>query len=180
MIEENISAASCEDSEVADDSPPTGQSASVSAAHVVLLVNFVAPNMRGVFQEISRRVGRLTILSSVAVESNRQWNADWGELDVVVQRTWTITRHPKHPGGYRDVNYIHLPLDTIRRLKRLRPDVIVSLELGARTVLSLRSIESSIPTARISLRSTLPSGARRGEAVYGNDCGNDCCRVPIG
>lgn len=108
----------------------------VSEAHVVLLVNFVAPNMRGVFQEISRRVRRLTILSSVAVESNRQWNADWGELDVRVQKTWTITCHPKHPGGYRDVNYIHVPLDTISQLKRLRGDVVVSLELGARSLLS--------------------------------------------
>jgi glycosyltransferase involved in cell wall biosynthesis len=125
------------------EAPVTGISSSqaksplcVSEAHVVLLVNFVAPNMRGVFQEISRRVGRLTILSSVAVESNRHWNADWGELDVIVQKTWTITRHPKHPGGYRDVNYIHVPLDTISQLKRLRGDVIVSLELGARSFLS--------------------------------------------
>ncbi len=105
-------------------------------SHVVLLVNFVAPNMLPVFQCIAGRVGRLTVLSSVAVESNRSWNPDWGDLDVVVQKTITITRHPRHPGGYRDVNYIHVPVDTIGRLRRLGPDAIVSLELGARTALA--------------------------------------------
>ena len=106
-------------------------------AHVVLMVNFVAPNLRAVCREIQSRVGRLTILSSVSNESNREWSVDWGDLDVIVQKTWTITRHPKHPSGYREVNYVHVPLDTLSQLRRLRPDAIVSLELGMRTLLSL-------------------------------------------
>ena len=105
-------------------------------AHVVLLVNFLAPNDLAVCREIASRVGRLTILSSVAVESNRQWAPEWGELDVVVQKTWTFTRQLEHPGGFRQVNYIHVPRDTFRQLRRLRPDAVVSLELGMRTLLS--------------------------------------------
>ncbi|MFK8113741.1 MAG: glycosyltransferase family 4 protein [Rubripirellula sp.] len=108
-----------------------------SDAHVVLLVNFVAPNLLHVCREIQSRVKRLTILSSVANESNRQWSIDWADLEVVVQKTWTITRHPQHPSGYREVNYVHVPLDTLGQLRRLRPDAIVSLELGARTLISL-------------------------------------------
>ncbi|QDT02542.1 Alpha-D-kanosaminyltransferase [Rubripirellula lacrimiformis] len=104
--------------------------------HVVFLVNFVAPNLIAVCQEMSQRVGRFTILSSVAMESNRDWQTDWSDLDVRVQKTWTITRHPTHPSGYREVNYIHVPLDTIGQLRRLNPDAIVSLELGARTAWS--------------------------------------------
>lgn len=104
--------------------------------HVVFLVNFIAPNLVAVCQQLAARVERLTILSSVTMESNRDWQAEWKDLNVTVQKTWTITRHPTHPGGYREVNYIHIPLDTIGQLRRLRPDAIVSLELGARTAWS--------------------------------------------
>lgn len=104
--------------------------------HVVFLVNFVAPNLVAVMKELATRVGRLTILSSVEMESNRDWKADWKGLDVVIQNTWTITRKPVHPSGYQEVNYIHLPLDTFSQLRRLKPDVIVSLEMGARSLLS--------------------------------------------
>lgn len=105
-------------------------------ANVTFLVNFVAPNMIAVCQEVAKRVGQFTVLSSVEMESNRDWQSDWQDLDVRVQRTFTITRHPKHPGGYREVNYIHVPVDTLGQLARIRPDVIVTLELGARTGMS--------------------------------------------
>ncbi|MGB7327088.1 MAG: glycosyltransferase family 4 protein [Rubripirellula sp.] len=108
----------------------------VEDAHVVFLVNFVAPNLIAVCQQIAARVGKFTILSSVAMESNRDWQTEWGDLDVRVQKTWTITRHPKHPGGYVEVNYVHIPTDTLSQLRRLKPDAIVSLELGARTAWS--------------------------------------------
>ncbi len=107
-----------------------------SKSHVVVLVNFVAPNHLPVLQALAAHVDRLTVLSSVAVESNRAWTPDWADLDVTVQKTWTITRNVDHPGGYRDVNYLHIPLDTISQLRRLRPDAIVSLELGPRTMLA--------------------------------------------
>lgn len=132
--------------------------------HVVFLVNFVAPNLVAVCQQLAARVERLTILSSVAMESNRDWQADWKGLDVIVQKTWTITRHPKHPGGYREVNYIHVPLDTIGQLRRLRPDAMVSLELGARTAWS--SLYRSMNPSCIHIAAVYAS--ERSEAGRGN------------
>ena len=108
----------------------------IQKLHVVFLVNFVAPNLIAVMKELAERVGKLTILSSVEMESNRDWKADWQGLEVVVQNTWTITRKPVHPSGYQEVNYIHIPLDTFGQLRRLKPDVIVSLEMGARSLWS--------------------------------------------
>ena len=108
----------------------------IQKLHVVFLVNFVAPNLIAVMKELAARVGRLTILSSVEMESNRDWKADWQGLEVVVQNTWTITRKPVHPSGYQEINYIHIPLDTFGQLRRLKPDVIVSLEMGARSLWS--------------------------------------------
>ncbi|MEO1618742.1 MAG: glycosyltransferase family 4 protein [Planctomycetota bacterium] len=105
-------------------------------ARVVFLVNFLAPNHVPVCRELARRLSSFTVLCSVAMEGNRDWKPDWQGLDVDVQKTWTITRNVDHPGGYRDVNYIHIPRDTFSQLRRLRPDAIVSLELGARTLLA--------------------------------------------
>ncbi|KAA1260428.1 Glycosyl transferases group 1 [Rubripirellula obstinata] len=108
----------------------------VQNLHVVFQVNFVAPNLIAVMQELAKRVGKLTILSSVDMEANRDWKADWQGLEVVVQNTWTLTRKPVHPSGYQEINYIHIPLDTFGQLRRLKPDVIVSLEMGARSLLA--------------------------------------------
>jgi glycosyltransferase involved in cell wall biosynthesis len=106
--------------------------------HVAFLVNFVAPNHWAVFREVQRRIGRLSLLASVAMESNREFESKSHEdLNVIIQKTRTITRTARHPSGYEDINYIHIPLDTLGQLRRLKPDVIVSLEMGARTISSL-------------------------------------------
>ena len=105
-------------------------------AHVVFLVNFLAPNHIAVCEELRRRCRRLTVLCSVAMEGNRDWTPDWKGLDVRVQKTWTLTRNVEHPGGYHDVNYVHIPTDTFSQLRGLRPDAVVSLELGARTAMA--------------------------------------------
>jgi glycosyltransferase involved in cell wall biosynthesis len=109
----------------------------VRQLHVAFLVNFVAPNHRAVLSEVQRHVGKLSILSSVEMESNREFEHQNHDLDIIVQKTHTITRTARHPSGYEDVNYVHIPLDMIGQLRRLRPDVIVSLELGARTIASV-------------------------------------------
>ena len=104
--------------------------------NVVFLVNFVAPNLLSVFQQLAARVKQFTVVSSVPIESNREWKPETDGLDVRVQRTWTITRNAVHPSGYQEPNYIHVPLDTFGQLRGLKPDVIVSLELGARSLFS--------------------------------------------
>ncbi|MEM1227652.1 MAG: glycosyltransferase family 4 protein [Planctomycetota bacterium] len=113
-----------------------GSSETLPETSVVFLVNFLAPNHVAVCHELAQRVKSLTILSSVAMEGNRDWQPEWDGLDVRVQKTWTMTRRVGHPGGYEDVNYIHVPRDTLAQLRHLRPDAIVSLELGARTTLA--------------------------------------------
>jgi glycosyltransferase involved in cell wall biosynthesis len=105
-------------------------------ADVVFLVNFVAPNLLEVFRELSRRFKSFTVVSSVPMEGNRQWKLESEGLEVRIQRTWTITRTSRHPSGYAEPNYIHIPLDSWSQLRRLKPDVVISLELGARTAFS--------------------------------------------
>ncbi len=108
----------------------------LSNTRVAFLVNFVAPNLLEVFRELSTRVKQLTVISSVDLEGNRDWKPETTGLDYRRQKTWTWTRTHKHPGGYVEPNYIHFPLDTLGQLRRAKPDVVISLELGMRTLLS--------------------------------------------
>lgn len=105
-------------------------------AHVVLLTNFVPPYRLPLYQELSRRVARLTVLVSTPMERNRNWTADWRGLEVVVQRGWSVERPWRHRQGFRDTVQVHLPWDTLERLRRLRPDVVLSAELGFRSLMS--------------------------------------------
>ena len=102
---------------------------------VVLLTNYLRRHHVVVCQEIQKRVRKLTILLSVPMEPDRDWEADWGGLDVVVQKNRMLTAKWKHPMGFSEQNFIHIPTDTTSQLKRLQPDVILSYEMGMRTLL---------------------------------------------
>jgi len=103
---------------------------------VLYLVNFLAPDLLAVCRRWKELLGNLVILVSVPMEGNRNWRPDHEGLNVVTQRTWTITKSGKHPSGYSDVNFIHIPLDTYQQIQRIRPDVIVSAELGVRSLIA--------------------------------------------
>jgi glycosyltransferase involved in cell wall biosynthesis len=107
-----------------------------STAHVVVLMNFVPPHQLPVLSELAKRVGKLTVLLSTQMEPNRTWRADWGDLDVQVQRSITWRRNWRHPSGFTEDNFVHVPWDTIGRLRKLAPDVILSGELGMRSLFS--------------------------------------------
>ncbi len=107
-----------------------------AAKRIVYLTNFLSPDIVDICRHWSAAADDLTILVSVPMEGNRSWTPDEQGLNVRVQKTWTMTRTDRHPSGYRDVNYVHLPLDTFSQLRRRRPDVIVSTELGARSMIA--------------------------------------------
>lgn len=102
-------------------------------ASVVLLTNFVPPYRVPVLRELTSRVGQLRILVSTPMERDRTWNPSWEGLDVTVQRGVSRARTWRHPSGFRDRVDLHVPVDTIPRLSRFRPDVVISGEFGARS-----------------------------------------------
>ena len=81
------------------------------------------------------------MLVSTYMESHRPWDPDWGDLDVVLQRTVTIGNKQRHPTGFTDQGQLHIPCDTILQLQRFAPDVVISAEMGA------RSLQASMYTA---------------------------------
>ena len=105
-------------------------------AHVVLLNNYVRPHHVAVYTELAKRVRELTVLLSVPMEPDRNWQPQWNDLDVRVQKNWMFTTNWKHSSGFAEPNFIHVPIDTTRQLKELDADIVFSYEMGMRTFLS--------------------------------------------
>lgn len=102
---------------------------------IAYLTNILAPYWKPAFEWLAHRY-HLRIFLSTPMESNRPWQVDWGNLDVVLQRTITLRRSWKHSSGFTEPIYVHLPMDTVSQLRRFRPKVILSNELGVRTLLA--------------------------------------------
>jgi hypothetical protein len=102
----------------------------------VLITNVIPPYHKPVFDRLAQHYPKLRVLLSTAMESNRAWNLEWEGLDVVVQRTITLNRRWRHPKGFSEPLYIHLPVDTVSQLKRFQADIVISWEMGVRTMLS--------------------------------------------
>jgi glycosyltransferase involved in cell wall biosynthesis len=105
-------------------------------ARVVFLTHYIPLYQVRVLQSIAQRVRDFHVLVSTPIEPNRDFAADWSGLNVAVQDTWTMRRQWKHRGDaeFSDSLYIHIPYDTTRRLRSLKPDIVMSLELGARSI----------------------------------------------
>lgn len=103
-------------------------------AKVCLLTNIIPPYYRPVFEHLRELVCNLQILVSAPMEPNRNWSPDWGDLPVTVQKCWTYTTHWRHEQGFSDKLWRHIPYDTLPYLLRKRPDVVISIQLGFRTL----------------------------------------------
>jgi hypothetical protein len=99
-----------------------------------LLMNFVAPYRIRLLEELQRRVGELQIFVSTKMEPNRHWEPEAGQLKITEQKTKTFFVNRRHPMGFRQELFIHFPYDTISLLRDYAPKVIISGELGLRTL----------------------------------------------
>lgn len=104
-------------------------------ARVVFLTHYIPLYQVRVLQSIARSVAHFQVLVSTPIEPNRDFAPDWSGLNVTVQDTWTLRRQWRHRGhgSFADSLYIHVPYDTTRQLTAINPDVVMSLELGARS-----------------------------------------------
>lgn len=88
------------------------------------------------------------------MEPNRPWLPNWEGLNVCIQRSLTLQRTRRHPHKFFETSYVHLPYDTLPSLKRFRPDVLISGELGLRTLQAVLYRKFN-PDSRIVLWATL-------------------------
>jgi glycosyltransferase involved in cell wall biosynthesis len=112
---------------------------------VALLTNILSPYRLPVYRDLAETPGwQLRVF--VGAESNRDWEQAYAGahergsrvLDVEVVRSWAF-RHrvvTHSTGDAAQSVEIQLPFGALEALRRFRPDVVVSGELGARTALS--------------------------------------------
>ena len=105
--------------------------ADIGDARVALLTNFVAPYRVPLFRYLASRLGALKVFISTEMGADRSWPVDWGDVDVEVLRTWTVRETSRHPHAFDDPSFVHFPYDTLLRLRREDPDVVISGQLGA-------------------------------------------------
>ena len=114
-------------------SAPPGR---LADAHVVSLVNILAPYERPIYLELARRVGKLTILLSSPLGLHGVDTTAWDSLDVRVQKTVTLRRAQRHPLRFDEKLDLHIPWNTVSELSELNPDLIIAHEVGFRSLLS--------------------------------------------
>ncbi|QEG23243.1 glycosyltransferase family 4 protein [Mariniblastus fucicola] len=124
---------------------------SIEDAHVVVLTNYLRRHHALVYREVAKHVGKLTLLLSTDMEPDRSWSAEWGDLDVTIQKNWMHTAKARHSTGFEEPNFIHVPIDTVGQLRRLNPDIVFSYEMGMRTALCglFRMLRRRVPLVMV-------------------------------
>ncbi|MEM9412047.1 MAG: glycosyltransferase family 4 protein [Planctomycetota bacterium] len=127
---------------------------SIDQSHVVVLINYLRKHHALTYHELAKHVGKLTILVSTPMEGDRQWQPDWMGLNVIVQKNFTFTLNRN--SGFNEKNFIHVPWDTFTQLRQLRPDIVLSYEMGIRTALSVcyRAVNREVPVILVGNMST--------------------------
>lgn len=106
---------------------------------VVFLTNIVSPYRRPVFHRLAKTPGwDFHVLNNAASEFDRSWEVNTEGLRVHQSKTWSIKRtvHSTDPVPFDQVITLHLPRSLWSDLKQLKPDVVISHELGPRTMLA--------------------------------------------
>jgi glycosyltransferase involved in cell wall biosynthesis len=104
---------------------------------VALLTNILPPYLLPVMSDLAKKVAALRIFLSAPMERDRPWDPNWGELDVTLQKSLCVNVQQKYPQGFATRVERHLPYDTLPLLLRHRPDVVISAQLGFRTIQSI-------------------------------------------
>lgn len=140
-----MSVATCDDKSRGNgpDAQQLGQGVEPRAAgrlRVALLTNEIPPYRVPLYRDLAGTPAwDFTVFTCVDREFNRQWNVT-EQLGFPHKQSWSLSyvRQERYSGGaaYKETTQIHLPIGVIGDLWRYRPDVVLSLEMGARSLLA--------------------------------------------
>jgi hypothetical protein len=100
------------------------------------LTNYLNPHRLHVVEQFAPGVGKLRVFLSGTEDRMHGFSPQRNNLDVTMERSLRWTRRFRNVHGYQDASEIHLPYDVLFKLRHFRPDVILSTELGGRTIQS--------------------------------------------
>jgi glycosyltransferase involved in cell wall biosynthesis len=102
--------------------------------HVCLFTNIIPPYYLSVLESLRDLLVDLRVFVSTPMEPDRDWRPEWGDLHVTVQKCWSFPTTKKYEQGFSYKIWRHFPYDTLPLLIRQRPEVVISIQLGFRTL----------------------------------------------
>jgi glycosyltransferase involved in cell wall biosynthesis len=130
-----------------------------------LLTNCIPPYWVSTFSNLAQRVREFRIFLSTPMEADRDWKPQWGDLAVTVQKCWTYATKRWHELGFSDEVWRHIPYDTLPILLRHRPDVVISAQLGFRT-LQAAIYRKFFPKTRLVVWTPLSEHSEKGLSAF--------------
>lgn len=106
---------------------------------VVFLTNIVSPYRLPVFQRLAKTPGwDFHVLINATSEFDRSWDVQTEGVQIHQSNTWSIKRTVRStdPVPFDQTITLHLPRSLWSDLGKLKPDVVISHELGPRTMLA--------------------------------------------
>ena len=103
---------------------------------VAFVTHALSPHRLALMECVAENLKDMMVFLSEAEDKLHKFPPDRGRLEVTLQRSLNWQRTFRNIHGYSDISHVHLPLDTYGQLKRYAPDVIISTELGIRSVLA--------------------------------------------
>ena len=131
------------------------------AYRIALLTNLILPYRIPVLQELERKCKSLKVFISNPTEGGGQ---GWNGVSVQIQKslTWHSIWH--HPQNFSERLSIQFPYDTIARLANFNPDVVISGELGLRTIQAALFTGSSL-RRKLIVWATLSEATEQGRGL---------------
>jgi glycosyltransferase involved in cell wall biosynthesis len=135
----------------------------VYAGRVALLTNVLLPDRKALLSRFATHVRELRIFVSAMAETRDARPSGGDGLNVKVQQSLRLRYRFRHVNGYKDESEVQIPVFLFTELFRYSPDVILTGEFGARTLMAV--IYGKLrPKTRMILWATL---SQRTEATRG-------------
>ena len=154
MIGETRSAASPLAVVPFSETPRLGPTGVAKNLRVALLTNSLSPHSLPVCEHISRAVKEFRAFISADADRYHNFPKPQASFPITVQRSFNRFRVPRKAYGHWQRGELHVPYDTYRQLRAYEPDVILSVQLGLRTLLAVL-YRRRHPKTRIILWATL-------------------------
>ena len=129
--------------------------------NVLMLVNSIPPYRIPLFNWIGKNVSNLMVIYDKLIESDRKWQIDLEDIGFRAQESGAISFTRKGRSGAG--SDIHFPLNLYWKIRSAKPNLILTTELGMRTLIAI-IYKISHPKVQLTLWLTL---SERTERNYG-------------
>ena len=103
---------------------------------VAVVTHALSPHRLALMECVAASVDDLRVFLSQADDKLHKFPFEGGSLAVTIQKSLNWEHQFQNVHGYRDISHVHVPYDTYQQLMRYKPDVVISTELGMRSLLS--------------------------------------------